>query len=130
MKPRIALSLIVAAAVAAGVASACGALGVVSDVGNSLTGQVITQDLVSLSWSTNDEGGSPLVAKYKIYRYNCGTPTNCMTAVTTVTATGTCGTQATYTVNDYPPGGSSGWHYSVEIWTNNARAGAVDVTPQ
>ena len=126
-KVRAFLYVMCILSVAASVAAVCGTSAVVGDVANTLVGHIV-QDGVKLDWETDDETSE--VEEYKIYRYKCADPSTCSVYVTTITATGSCGTTEDYTHTDDPPDPDSDWTYTVEIWTSSERAGSVDVVPE
>lgn len=122
--------IILAALLLVGPAAACGISAVCTDTSASFTGMIIIDSYnvpigARLEWSTNNEGGSPVVAYYILRRWNG----SAWTKVATVNATGVCSTLKAYRLDDMI--GGSGYTYRLESWQDGAGSPScyVDETP-
>lgn len=118
------VAVVAVLALAAG-ALACGVGAVVGDVSASFIGQSGSEG-ATLSWSSDDEGGSPAVTTYKLYRFRCGGLT-CGTLIATVPAIGSCGVAQAYSRTD--PGYQAGDKYVIETCGSGQCWGAASATP-
>jgi hypothetical protein len=105
---------------------ACDTAALCSQVEASFAGGVISDVVlpagdpatVRLQWLTHAE--TPAISGYRLSRYNCAVPRDCMTEVATVEATGTCGQVMLHSITDTPPPGT--WKYRLEAIDSGSRS--------
>ena len=109
-------------------ALACGSVDVCADVSSSFWGDLGSQ-LVRVGWDTDEENSE--VTEYKLYRYDCGTPSTCLVWVATINPRGNCTQTEYYTYDDDPPNPDDSWTYRLQvIKTGAVQACEYDVDPE
>ncbi len=105
--------------------ASCGTVDVCADVASSLV--IILGENAIISWETDSEDAT--VGWYKLYRYDCETPSTCLVYVAPKTAVGSCSANEEYEIVEDSPGVE--WTYSLEVWTSTGvRTCAVDKAPE
>ena len=121
-------TLLVALTLGAGAAGACGVAAVCADAEASFTGTIVLEG-IRLEWETDAEDST--IEKYKLSRYNCGTPASCSVYVGELAARGECNQLEDYI--GYDAQHSDGpWTYRLSVWTTGGQSPAceVDAVPE